>query len=122
MAQNTRLKCSFIWNCSSDFRLDLDLFEFINSQCLPPHVDCEIIKLEEVRHVINHQSNKQFRIAKLVEKMLTHQLVDKYSSIEGQPITRRDLRDLASMGCLTLEERELYDELRRVEMMLDLDE
>ncbi|AMO92384.1 hypothetical protein AWU68_2137 [Corynebacterium simulans] len=54
--------------------------------------------------------------------MLTHQLVDKYSSIEGQPITRRDLRDLASMGCLTLEERELYDELRRVEMMLDLDE
>ncbi|MFS0283131.1 hypothetical protein ACL1FI_05785 [Corynebacterium striatum] len=68
---------------------------------------------------INRTNNSELQTRR---KMLTHQLVDKYSSIEGQPIIRRDLRDLASMGCLTLEERELYDELRRVEMMLDLDE
>lgn len=53
---------------------------------------------------------------------LTKRLVEQYAAIEGQPITRRDLRDLASMGCLSIEERNLYDELRRVEMMLDIDE
>ena len=53
---------------------------------------------------------------------LTKRLVEQYAAIEGQPITRRDLRDLASMGCLSIVERNLYDELRRVEMMLDIDE
>lgn len=53
---------------------------------------------------------------------LTQRLVDGYSSVEGRPITRRDLRDLASMGCLTVDERQIYDELRRVEMMLDIDD
>lgn len=59
---------------------------------------------------------------KLRKEELTHQLTNTYSAIEGDPITRRDLRDLASMGCLSLEERRLYDELRRIEMLLDLDE
>lgn len=52
---------------------------------------------------------------------LSRQLTSAYSSVEGAPISLRDLRDLASMGCLSTEERELYDELRRVEMMLDID-
>lgn len=56
---------------------------------------------------------------KLRKEELTNQLTDAYSAIEGEPITRRDLRVLASMGCLSLEERRLYDELRRIEMLLD---
>lgn len=68
---------------------------------------------------INRTNNSELNRRKA---HLTKRLVSRYSSVEGQPITRRDLRDLASMGCLTVDERELYDELRRVEMMLDIDE
>lgn len=65
------------------------------------------------RHTPEDLRNRRDELAK--------QLTNAYSSVEGAPITRRDLRDLASMGCLTTAERELYDELRRVEMMLDID-
>lgn len=37
-------------------------------------------------------------------------------------MTRQDLKDVAARGWLSPEERDLYDELRRVEMLLDIDE
>lgn len=53
---------------------------------------------------------------------LSDELISRYSEIEGAPITRKDLSDLADMGCLSADERDLYDELRRVEMLLNVDE
>lgn len=37
---------------------------------------------------------------------------------EGAALTMRDVRDLASLGLLSREERALYDELRRTELLL----
>ncbi|MCQ9343488.1 hypothetical protein [Corynebacterium kozikiae] len=53
---------------------------------------------------------------------MSDELISRYSEIEGAPITRKDLSDLADMGCLSADERDLYDELRRVEMLLNVDE
>ena len=41
-----------------------------------------------------------------------------YASTEGAALTMRDVRDLASLGLLSREERALYDELRRIELLL----
>ena len=53
---------------------------------------------------------------------LTDVLIARFSEIEGAPMTRQDLKDVAIRGWLSPEERDLYDELRRVEMLLDIDE
>ncbi|MDU7598959.1 hypothetical protein [Corynebacterium marquesiae] len=37
----------------------------------------------------------------------------------GGPLTTEELSDLAAVGRLSPEERGLYDELRRVELLLD---
>lgn len=41
-----------------------------------------------------------------------------YATTEGAPLTLNDVRDLASLGLLSFEERALYDELRRIELLL----
>ncbi|WBT08881.1 hypothetical protein PAB09_00535 [Corynebacterium sp. SCR221107] len=53
---------------------------------------------------------------------LTDVLIARFSEIEGAPMTRQDLKDVAARWWLSPEERDLYDELRRVEMLLDIDE
>lgn len=53
---------------------------------------------------------------------LTDVLIARFSEIEGAPMTRQDLKDVAAREWLSPEERDLYDELRRVEMLLDIDE
>ena len=68
---------------------------------------------------INRTNNSELETRRVA---LIKQLVDRCFSNEGQPVTRRDLRELACTGCLTVYERELYDELRRVEMLLDVDD
>ncbi|WIM67621.1 hypothetical protein QP027_11130 [Corynebacterium breve] len=52
-------------------------------------------------------------------RQLTEDLVSsEYAAIEGAPLTLRDIRDLASLGLLSEAERKIYDELRRVELLL----
>lgn len=68
--------------------------------------------------IINRRNSKELASRR---DELSQELIDAYTSAEGLPITRQDLRDLASMGCLSDTERNLYDELRRIEMMLDID-
>lgn len=38
---------------------------------------------------------------------------------EGGPMTKKDLRDLVVMGVLSTDERRLYDELSRIESLLN---
>ncbi|AKK07320.1 hypothetical protein CMUST_15155 [Corynebacterium mustelae] len=52
------------------------------------------------------------------KQRLIKELTSEYSKVEGAPMTRSDLNDLASLGLLSVAERKLYDELRRVEMLL----
>ena len=68
---------------------------------------------------INRTNNSELETRRI---SLIKQLVDRLSFNEGESITRSDLGELACTGCLTVYERELYDELRRVEMLLDVDE
>lgn len=69
--------------------------------------------------IINRTNNSELETRRIA---LIKQLVDRLSFNEGEPITRSDLGKLACAGSLTVYERELYDELRRVEMLLDVDE
>ncbi|WPF65942.1 MULTISPECIES: hypothetical protein [unclassified Corynebacterium] len=41
-----------------------------------------------------------------------------YLEDEGIPLTRQDLDDLAAVGALDSEDRDLYDELNGIEFML----
>lgn len=68
---------------------------------------------------INRTNNSELETRRVA---LMKQLVDRLSFNEGEPITRSDLGELACAGSLTVYERELYDDLRRVEMLLDVDE
>lgn len=63
-----------------------------------------------------HRTNN----AKLRERKsaIVGHLRDRCATAEGAPITERDLRYLASMGRLSTDERALYDELRRIELLL----
>lgn len=68
--------------------------------------------------IVNRRNSNELAARR---EQLSRQLTNAYESAEGLPITRQDLRDLASMGVLSDSERDLYDELRRIEMMLDID-
>lgn len=68
---------------------------------------------------INRTNNSELETRRVA---LLKQLADRCSFNEGEPITRGDLRELACTGSLTIYERELYDELCRVEMLLDVDD
>lgn len=65
--------------------------------------------------VIRRTNNEQLRSRK---EDLFEKLGIGYLQLEGAPLTREDLADLARLGCLSVNERDLYDELRRVEMLL----
>lgn len=50
---------------------------------------------------------------------LTEELLHLCSELEGSPCTRPEVNTLADRGRLSPEERDLYDELRHVEMLLE---
>ncbi|QGU03028.1 hypothetical protein CKALI_10895 [Corynebacterium kalinowskii] len=64
---------------------------------------------------IRRTNNAQLRERK---SDILSRFISEYSAIEGSALTERDLRDLASMGRLSTEERALYDELRRIDLLL----
>ena len=47
------------------------------------------------------------------------ELMHVFCDAAGGPLTTEELSDLAAAGRLSPEERGLYDELRRVELLLD---
>ena len=69
--------------------------------------------------IINRTNNSELETRRVA---LLKQLVNRCSFNKREPVTRSDLGELACTGSLTVYERELYDELRRVEMLLDVDE
>lgn len=64
---------------------------------------------------INRTTDKELRTRK---QELIHELEKTYEHEGPHPMNYRDLRDLASLGCLSRVERKLYDELRRVQILL----
>lgn len=65
---------------------------------------------------IKHTNNAELRDRK---EAVVKELSDAYASIEGAPLTMRDIKELGELGCLSSNERNLYDELLQIEVLLD---